>query len=162
MKTKMFNVLYKKDGSALMVVLLSFVVIMIFLGSIIMLFKNNLVQTMTQEKSVQAYYLALSGIDLGVSALLQEGAGGENDTLLYKEFSKDMKPNLNNTPTLRHTIDLGDGEVEITIRGMDIDGERWVEVHSIGILKDTSFRRSTNLQFLVSNPSVQKREQNRP
>ncbi|WP_425449556.1 hypothetical protein [Dethiothermospora halolimnae] len=162
MRSRIFKIIHKDDGAALITVLIAFMVIMIFLGGTIMLFSNNLVQSKTQERGVEAYYLAISGIDLGVAALLQEGPGGENDTLLYKKYSEYMKPNINDTPTLDDTISCDNGKIHITIKAKNIDGKRWIEVHSIGTLKDTSISRSTNLQFLASNPKVQKREKNRP
>lgn len=104
-------------GSALLVVILVMVVISIFILAFISLFGNNLLQTKYQEKNMESYYLSLSGVDLGVAALLKQGVNGTNDTLLYKSFNKSIA--ISATPTLNHTLTVDKGQIIITITAFD-------------------------------------------
>lgn len=146
----------KRNGAAYISVLIAFLILMIFITAIISLFNANLVQSKHQEKSIKAYYVARSGVDLAVSALTQQGIGGINDTLLYKEFSEDLKPDIKSTPMLTQTLSLKNGTVDITVKALNIENKRWIEVKSIGTLADTNISKTINLQFLVDNPSQQK------
>lgn len=150
---KVFN---KKNGAALVSVMIAFTVIMIFIAAIITLFQNNLLQSKRQENGIQAYYIARSGVDLAVSALTQQGTGGSNDTLLYKQFNKVLNHNISSTPTLTQTISFDNGSADITVRALDIGSERWIEIKSTGTLAGTNVQKTINLRFVVNNPSIQK------
>ena len=152
MKVNIFKILKEKNAAALPMVMMIFVVLMILIASIITIFTSNLRQVKYQEEMIEAHYIALSGIDLAVASLLQEGIGGPTDTLLSNEFH-DTIP-IANTPTLTDTISLNNGEVSITIRAID-DTERWVEVRAVGALTGSSATRTIRLTFLVQNPAMQ-------
>lgn len=66
---------YKK-GNAMLFVVLAFALVVIFAASIAFLFSSNLKQTVKQEESAQAHYIALSGVDIVKSALNKEDSGG--------------------------------------------------------------------------------------
>jgi type II secretory pathway component PulK len=146
----------KKNGYAYVTVMMVLSILLIFITMIMALFNSNFLQSKSQEKNIQSYYLARSGIDLGVAALMLKGSGGDNDTLLYKDFSSVSKPNVASTPTLNQTLTLGNGIVEIKIHALDISGERWVEVQAIGTLSENNVSKKVILQFLVDNPAQQK------
>ncbi|TCT16899.1 hypothetical protein EDC18_101195 [Natranaerovirga pectinivora] len=158
MKKKALNVLRSRDGAVLPIILMTFMVLMILISSVIILFSNNLRQTKRQEEMVKAHYIALSGIELAMAALLQEGIiGGAEDTLLYSQFGSHIP--LANTPELEDTLTLDNGEVLIKIRAIDT-GERWVEIRSKGTLVNMDATRIIRLRFLVHNPEVQRWDPN--
>lgn len=159
MKPSLVKKNHRRSGSAYISVLIAFVVIIIFIAAIASLFNSNLLQTTSQERGIQAYYLARSGVDLGVAALLKTGPGGSNDTLLYKEFSTAEKPDLSSTTTLTQSITFGNGKADIIIHAISINSQRWVEVQSVGTLTATGTKKTLILQFSVDNPEQQKWKQ---
>ena len=144
----------KRKGYAYVTVLMIFLVLMIFVATTMTIFNNNNMQSKHQERSIQAYYLARSGVDLGVAALMKQGPGGANDTLLFDQYSSSSKPNQ----ILNQSINLSNGKVDITIHSFVRNSKRWVEVHSIGTLAKSSVIKAVNLQFVVDNPNEQKWE----
>ncbi|MFA9399050.1 MAG: hypothetical protein ACERKV_12415 [Clostridiaceae bacterium] len=146
---------HKKNGAALVLVLVTFLVICIFTAIISSIIETNLMQAKSQENSMKAYYLALSGSDLCFAALLQKGPSGDNDTLLYKRFNP---TNVAPSP-LTDTLTLDGGTVDITVTSMPNDayGERWVEIKSIAKLDHSTTKKTVILQFQFSNPSIQKK-----
>lgn len=152
MNRKILKILRSRDGAALPIVMLIFLVTMILISSVMMIFGSNLRQAKHQEELIKAHYIALSGIDLAVAALLQEGTGGLKDTLLYKQFGSQLL--LGSTPTLQDTIVLANGRVDIKIHAIDSSG-RWVEVRAEGALPSNGAKRVIVLKFLADNPEIQ-------
>jgi len=130
------------------------VIMMTALGSI---FSNNLKQVTAQEKNMEAYYLSLSGIDMAMSALMQEDA--DADTLLSIEYTKTAQANVADTPVLNHrfTVDVGTIDIQISAYE-DAANERWVEVTSVGTLDNGVTSKTSKLKFLTENPEIQKIE----
>lgn len=157
----MDQILIKKlrnnSGAALIFVIVALVVFVIFLAAVSTLFQTNLFQARAQEDNLKAYYISLAGSDLCFAALLQEGPGGENDTLLYKEFSIVTKPVISSTPVLTDTLTLTGGAVTVTVQAITVNGQRWVEIKSGATLDSSNAVKTTSLQFQVSNPLVQKK-----
>lgn len=146
-----------KSGAALVIVLVTLVVVSIFCAIVANITQANLLQAKAQEKSLKAYYLALSGSDLCFASLLQKGPGGDNDTLLYKEYSTTEKPDILNTRQLSDHLTLDGGTVNIDVKAIVVNGERWVEIKSVATLDASTVTKTTTLQFQVSNPMVQKK-----
>lgn len=133
-------------------VIFVFLMLTIFVTIVLGLFQSNLRQAKNQEKNVQAYYLSLSGVDIATAALLQPGARGDNDTLLYKRFSTANMPTLNTSYSLSDSLELTDGSVEIEIKAFQKDGERWIKIKSIGTLTGSDISKTVTMSFPLSNP----------
>ncbi len=144
-----------EQGAALAFVLLVLVLTTIFLVGISGIFHANLTQTVAQEDSVEAYYLAQSGVELAFAALIQEGAGGVNDTLLYDSFSEATHPTIGATTSLTDTLTFPNGTVAIEVSAFEADGERWIKIESKGTLNGSGIDRIVTLKFNVSNPYLQ-------
>lgn len=159
MRPKLKEIAKDQSGAALIFVLLALVIVSIFSIAIVNLVHENLSQATAQEDAVKAYYLALSGSDLCYAALMQEGTGGENDTLLYQQFSTAAHADVDATPILTDTMGEADqiegGTIALTVKAFEREGERWVEINSTATLHDSSVSKTTTLQFLVSNPMIQ-------
>lgn len=171
MKMKIRKTLYNNHGAALPTVLMLLVVIMILTASVMMIFGNNLHQSKHQEERIQAYYLALSGIDLGVSALLTKMphpdplVGGDITLLDDFKWDPSINPDIDNDLSskpehirtgLRDRIEMDNGAVDITIRAINTNGQREVEVHALGSMNDSSVTNSITLVFLADNPLVKR------
>lgn len=153
------SLLKKKDGAALVTVVMLLAIVIILTSSASMIFANNLKLTRLQEQKVQAYYLALAGIDMTLSALtLEDGPG---NTLLdeYKwNPSYSIEDDLANKQDLNQTdtINLDNGTVTINIRPVNTDNKREVEIHSVGRLSNTEITNSLTLILEADNPQVQR------
>lgn len=146
-----------KKGYAYVAVVVTFVIIMIFVTAIASLFSSNLRQTTHQEKSMQAYYIARSGIDLSVAALTKQITADPDNTLLHNEFSEAAKPNISSIVPLTDTITFANGKADITISACLIDtNKRGVNIHSVGTLNGTGEKKEVNFKFVVDNPEEQK------
>lgn len=145
---------HSKKGAALIVVIVVMVIVSIFVLAFASVFANNLIQTRYQERKMEAFFLAKSGIELGIAALMQQGVNGVNDTLLYKTYNKTIL--ISSTPTLTHTIHTAKGDINIAINALNQDGERWIQIQSVGVLNNNNITRSIRMQFLLENPEIQK------
>jgi type II secretory pathway component PulK len=157
MRRKTSEVLKNERGAALIFVILALVIVSILAMAIASLVRSNLSQTVSEEDTLKAYYLAVSGQDLTYAALLQEDVDG--DTLVDTTFSEAAHASVSDVPTLTDTLGSSDGleggSVTVTVRGLDIDGERWVEIRSTATLESSSITKTVTLQFLAENPLIQ-------
>ena len=141
----------KRRGAALAFVIVAFLVVTIYSVFIAYLVSTNLNQAKTQERNMQAYYLAMSGVDLCISALIQEGSDGEDDTLMHDLFD----PSITNPPTLTDDLELEDGTVNLTVSAITRNSERWIEIVAIATLDISGATERTVLQFKYSEPRIQ-------
>ena len=153
MDTMRKNQINRKKGVALIYIVLVLAVITIFSLIVVNYVTSNILQAKTQERTLQAYYLSLSGTDLCLAALLQEGVGGSQDTLLYEHFN----PAILNPAPLTDTLVLSDGVVLLDISAETRDGERWIIIESEGVLNSSDVSQTTYLEFLYTNPLIQKK-----
>ncbi|NLF35046.1 MAG: hypothetical protein GX585_03675 [Clostridiales bacterium] len=154
-KTK--EIVTNQRGAALIFVILALVIVSILAMAIASLVRANLSQTVSEEDALKAYYLALSGQDLIYAALLQEDAHG--DTLVDTAFSEAAHANVSGTPILSDTLGDADGlvggSVSVTVRALEKDSERWVEISSTAALDGSSVTKTITLQFLAENALIQ-------
>ncbi len=142
----------KKKGAALAFVIIVFAVIMIFAMIVGNIVNNNLVQARAQERDLQVYYLAQSGIDLCLSSLMQQGTGGANDTLLYQKYN----PSVTSPQTLSDHLSLPNGSVDLTISASAVNSERWITIQCLATLSGSSTMKTSTLAFQYSNPLIRK------
>ncbi len=154
---KVFN---NEKGAALIAVIIVFVVIMILASSTMIIFSNNLTQVKAQEYDAQAYYLALSGIELGYSSLMSEDEStGE---LLYENFKwdtdnfADIDDDLNNKLgsgdfPLADTVDIKGNNVNITISPTNNADKREIKIQSLATLNSTGDTKSLILIIDAEN-----------
>ncbi|MGI6571818.1 MAG: hypothetical protein ACOX27_12485 [Caldicoprobacterales bacterium] len=153
--------LKRNNGAALIYVIVLLAVIVILSTSVMMLFSSNLRQAKHQERRVEAYYLAYSGIEMAVSALLQKDP---QDRTLLDEFKWDptVNPNiaddLADKPVLTDTLDLGNGVVTITVRAVNNGNRREVRIDTVGALNDSGTSNELTLIFDAENPLIQRWE----
>ncbi len=157
MRKKTNGIISNERGAALIFVILALVIVSILAMAIASLVRSNLAQTVSEEDTLKAYYLATSGQDLTYAALLQEDAYGDN--LVETTFSEAAHANAADVPVLTDTLNASDGfeggSVTVTVRAVEIDSERWVEVTSTAALDDSTVTKTVVLQFLAENPLIQ-------
>lgn len=139
---------------ALLVVVSLFMVLMIILASMSFVYQNNLKQTRQQEENMKAYYLALSGIELAYSALIQNtNTNPAADPVYY--YTQAFPSGT--TPPKVQDIELDGGEVTVTASRILQDGEPWIEIRAEG-RTDGAVSRASTMRFLMANPAVVSRE----
>lgn len=148
-------------GSALVTVVVVMVVVVILTTSMSIIVSANLKQTVYQERRIQAYYLAQTGVDLALSALLVEDALGNTllddfkwDTSTYPNIHDDLQSKLHLTES--ETLTLENGSVTVTVRPINTGNKREVEIHSIGTLANTNEKNSITLILEADNPQIKR------
>lgn len=130
----------KRSGSALAFIVIALLVVAILTSSILYIFNSNLKQAKYQEYAMEAYYLAYSGVEMGLSAITA------NSNALLEEVKNGSKTSL-----IENDIEFGRGFIDIiVIKSSDVNFEDWIKITSTGRLRvnNQSFTRS-----LYLNPS---------
>lgn len=145
----------KRKGSAIVWAIILFTIIVILATSIIFIARQNTVETVGQEQRIRAYYLSLSGIEIGYAALM---APDSSPGPKYINRFDASKANVTNTQTIKDgstTI----GKVDITIGNVTVDGKRWIQVKSVGTLAGSNVSVSSSLRIDSSNYDIIIRDQ---
>jgi hypothetical protein len=166
--TKAKKIVRKEKGAALVTVMIIFTVIMIVSASLMTLLTSNLKQSKHQEYKTQAYYLALSGIDLGLSALMQKDAGNKTllDDFKWDEATypppggivNDLAYKEAHISPLTDVIHFGSDTVTLTITAINTDGKREVKLQAVGLLYDSNVSYTLTLIIDADNPTTQRWE----
>ena len=146
--------MHSKKGMALMVVVSLFMVLMIILASMSLVYQSNLRQTSQQEENMKAYYLALSGIELAYSALIQNTNTNPVANPIY--YYTLAFPSSTTSPKVQE-IELEGGSVTVTASRVSLDGEPWIQIRAEG-QTDNAVSRASTMRFLMENPAVVSRE----
>ncbi len=157
---EMRSSIYGKKGSALVTVMVVFIVLMIVSASVTSIFSANLYQAKQQEHRAQAYYLALSGIDLGLSALLVEDAEGNTlldkfkwDAATYPNIENDLAYKEANVSPLNDVLNVDSNTISLSISAINTSGKREVKLISIGSLDNSSVTYTLVLIIDSENPA---------
>lgn len=118
----------KKQGSALIWSIILFVMVTVIATGILFVASQDTIETVNQENRMQAYYISLSGIEIGYGALMApKGAGKYIDTFdaakVDVSYTQEIKDGITKV-----------GDVVITIGNVTLDGKRWIQVTSVGTL----------------------------
>jgi len=157
-----------QKGAVIPFVLIVFVVATITAAAIFSLFNVNLKQTISQERHIQSYYCALTGLDLGTAALLMptfQPDGSPGPTLL-DEFRSDPYK----TP-LTDTFMVTNVSVIITIQSTNSvfikpdspsgSTDQWVCVEAVGTYIDGNnkgFTTTGRAWYRADDPEVTQRD----
>ncbi len=147
----------KRTGSALIWMLLSFTVLMILMGSIVYIVRQDIYETVKQEERLQTYYIAYAGIDLTYAALMDP----ENNPKKFETAITKLKTNSNKPLTDTITIEVGRkirGTAEVSIKRVKKDEKDWIQITSIGKLVDKETKVSSTMRINEANPNQIVRE----
>jgi len=149
------NILKSRKGTAMVIVMGVMSVVMIISTLVISLFTNNLKLAKHQELKTQAYYLALSGVDLGMSSLLKLDAEENRllDVFRWDSLANpDMEDDLANKPELTDVLTIGDGTVYLTITPINTGSRREVRIHANAVLNGSGVSNQLTLIVDTENP----------
>jgi len=139
-----FNInkkLNNSKGSALVFVLLTFLIIVLFSTTVITLFNNNLKQATREEDSIQAYYLAYSGAQMAFTSLI------DNDNELFNQIKDGTISSLS-----ENNIDFGNGEIDIEVTlSNETNYNGWIKIVSTGTLDESNVSRKRTIYIDSSN-----------
>ena len=140
----LFNInkkLNNSKGSALVFVLLTFLIIVLFSTTVITLFNNNLKQATREEDSIQAYYLAYSGAQMAFTSLI------DNDNELFNQIKDGTISSLS-----ENNIDFGNGEIDIEVTlSNETNYNGWIKIVSTGTLDESNVSRKRTIYIDSSN-----------
>lgn len=136
MSRKIFKLNNRRSGSAMVFVVILFLITMIVFASVNFIFSSNLKMSVAQEENLRAHYLTLSGIDITKSTLLSTlyvDAGVEKT--MFEKIRTDNIASLTDSITI-------DGEV------VDID-VTYDEAEDIITINSTANLKSGNTKHLA-------------
>ena len=136
-----------RKGVSLVYVMLVLIVMSILSVAIFTLFVSNLNQVKTQEDSVKAHFVAMSGVEIAFGALVQD-----NRSLLNYHFDKHVGTSVS---PISDTIVVTGGEADITISSYVEDGLRYVRITSVGRLDNSTFTKTLSMHFRIEYPEIQ-------
>lgn len=148
----------KRKGAALMWMLIAFTVLMVLMTSIVFVVRQDIFETVKQEERLQTYYIALAGIDLTYSALMDPGHDPKKIKLAISELKK---PGISELADKNITIDIGEkkrGTASVTIDRIKEDDVYWIRITSIGQLEDKDTKVSSTMRINESNTNQVIRE----
>ena len=133
-----------RRGSVFVFVFIIFLTLSIFATSVIYVFNTNLKQAKHQQDSLEAYYLAYSGAEMGYAALLA------NSSAKLIELTRDTSPVAEHKQL---NIAYGNGKIDILAKVTDdtnFDG--WIKVTGKGKLNKNGLDFTRSMYFDPDNP----------
>ena len=148
----MFNQILGKikeneQGAALIWTLILLVVVTTLAFSVIFVARQDSLETRIQEERLKAYYLSLSGIEIGYAALMTETTPPNKYIDAFNNLSK---PNVSYEEVIKEgTVTIG--KVKVTVGNVTIDGQRWVQIKSVGTLNGTTTSVTSTMRIDPNN-----------
>jgi type II secretory pathway component PulK len=127
--------LKKRKGSALLFVVIAFLIVFILLSSVFILSQSNTRQVAAQEQGIHSEYIARSGAEAMFEFLI-------NDATRLSNYDTWEDPYITNL-----TIDFSEGEAVVTVEKTTQDGRKRVKITSIGEADGTDMSRKAVLEF---------------
>lgn len=127
----------REQGSALMMVIIAFMVISILATSVFVLAGSNTKQVVSQNDGLESYYIARSGAEATYQALLTSSPS------LLTQFQDE------NT-VVTDTITFDEGTADITVKGFNEGTTRRVRITSVGKAAGNNVSRTSILEFNYS------------
>lgn len=132
-----------RRGSIFVFVFVIFLTLSIFATSVIYVFNSNLRQAKHQQDTLEAYYLAYSGAEMGYAALLANG----NAKLL--QLTRTVNPIVEHKEP---SISYGNGTIEIIAKVTnDTNFEGWIKVTGKGKLNKNGLEFTRSMYFDPAN-----------
>ena len=137
---------YKRSqGGLLAFVLLAFLAISVFSLSILFVFNNNFKMAKYQGDSMEAYYVAYSGVEIAYAALLS------NSSAKLIELTRTLHPVSEHT---ENDLLIGNGTVDIIAKiTQDTGFENWVKITAVATMNQTGAIYRRTMYFKPSDPT---------
>ncbi|SFH47745.1 hypothetical protein SAMN05192551_101129 [Tindallia magadiensis] len=141
--------LKNNKGIALVYVLMAFLVLMIFMSSVVFIFSTNHKQAIRQDDHMRAYYLALSGIDVTKSTLLMP-------LYVEDEEEKNMMDKMKSDGPIYidDSLEIDGEDIEISV---EFDEDRNTFVLTSEVVTDKGITSKLILELEMSGNRYQER-----
>lgn len=121
-----------RSGSAIAYAVIVFVLVAMFATMVVSLFENNLNLAKHQEHTVEAYYLAYSGIQMAFTALIAD------DNALFDQIKDGTLASLNQNDI---PFETGTIDIEVT-RSTEANYPGWVKITATGTVTANNTSRT--------------------
>lgn len=138
---------YQKDskkGSALIYVFVIIIVLSLLTTTILSILASNTKQAQYQQDSIEAYYLAYSGVQMAYSALLA------NNNAKLTELTRDTNPVSEQRQT---AIPYANGTITVVAKkSADTGYENWIIITAVATLTRNNLQYTRSMYFDPDNP----------
>lgn len=135
---KIRKIIKNNRGNALSFVLFTLLIVSMLVGIVASLAQTNIRQAGDQEKSLQTYYIARSGVELAYEVIMTTTPS------LLDQFK------TNPSMVLTHKdVDFGEGTADIKVTSKGKDKDQKIYIESTGKLKDSKRTRTVKLEFYI-------------
>ena len=146
-KLNFHKLFINEKGAALVWVLILFVVVSILAFSVIFVARQDAIETQFYEQRLKAYYISLSGIEIGYAALMTETTAPDKYIDEFDDLSKAAVVYTDSIIDNGNTI----GNVSVTISNVMVSGKRWIQIKSQGSLEGTTTSVTSSLRIDPTN-----------
>lgn len=153
-KTKYFK---NRKGSALIWMIIAFVITMIMMTSIMLLTQQDLRETVMQEERLQTYYIASAGIDMTYAALLDPAHKPKKIEAAISKIGTVGNKTLTDTINIKSNGEIK-GTATVTISRVTIDEKKWLQIVSVGKLVGKNTQVTTTMRINEANTNQIVRE----
>ena len=136
---------HQQEGVAILWTIILFLMVTIIATAVVFYARQDMLETNNQGDRLEAYYVALSGIEIGYAALMANDASTGQQ---YIESFDAAKADVNYTHTIMDGTNAV-GNVVVTIGSVTIDGKRWIQIKSEGQLTNAT---STAVTYMRIDP----------
>lgn len=146
------NIKFKNNetGASLIWVIILFMIVMIVVPSALFLSRQDTLEAVNQENRMRAYYVALSGVDLGYAALMADVGGSPYINQFVANASKKFE---------NQEMEIsGVGKAVVTLDSVTIGAHRWIRITSVGNLNDSAMTATSIMRIRTDNFSFVIRE----
>lgn len=144
------KVILKKDGVALIWMLISFTMLMILMSSIVYVFRQDIRETVNLEERLQTYYIASAGIDLTYAALMDSSYNPKKIESAINKIGDSGNKKLIDTINIMNNGEIK-GTAVVTISRVTIDEEKWIQIISVGKLVGKTTEVTTTMRINEKN-----------
>lgn len=151
--TKRHGIIKKRNGAALISVVMAFAIVMIVMSSMVFIARQDILETVSQDDRLRTFYIASAGIELTYAALMDPDFEPKK---LQTAISK-LKGN-GNTP-LTDSFAIGDvGIADVSIIRVTVDEKDWLQITSVGTLNGETTTVTTTMRINEANSNQIVRE----
>lgn len=134
----MKNLASNNRGNALAFVMLALLLVFFMVSIVISITQTNTRQASAQERGMEAYYVARSGVELAYEALLTT-----TPSLLDSFIAN------NSLVLTENDVDFEEGIADIKVTSSGSGATQKLMIESVGTLKDRNISRTVTLQFYI-------------
>lgn len=130
-----------RSGVAMVYAIIVLVLVAIFATTVSAIFGNNLKQAKVQEHSVEAYYLAYSGVQMAFTALIAD------DNTLFDQIKDGTVASLS-----ENDVPFESGTIDITVtKSTETNYPGWIKITATGTVTENNISRTRTVYIDASN-----------